>query len=71
MNWQAAEPGAYDLSRHEIDLCYREVFGGFRPTITIERGDGPLIVRAQANIQPRTDSKPIWRATALPNLNDR
>ncbi len=61
MNWQAAEPGAYDLSRHEIDLCYREVFGGFRPTIKIERGDGPLFVRAQATIHPRTDPKPIWR----------
>ena len=31
MTWRAAEPGAFDPSRSEIDLCYREVFGGFRP----------------------------------------
>ena len=68
MNWQATEPAAYDLSRHEIDLCYREVFGGFRPTITIERGDGLLIVRARANIQPRTNSKPIWRSYSFVEL---
>src|SRR4051794_4248361 len=38
MTWRAAEPGAFDPSRSEIDLCYREVFGGFRPRVSIEPG---------------------------------
>jgi arylformamidase len=68
MTWQAAEPAAYDPSRKEIDLCYREVFGGFRPAITIERGDGPLVIRAQAVIRPRNDPKPVWRNYSMAEL---
>ena len=61
MTWRAAEPGAFDPSRSEIDLCYREVFGGFRPRISIESGDGPLTVRAWAYIVPRNDPRLLWR----------
>jgi len=53
MTWRAAEPGAFDPSRSEIDLCYREVFGGFRPRIALESGDGLLTVRAWADILVR------------------
>lgn len=68
MHWEAAMPGAFDPSRREVDLCYREVFGGFRPPITLSPGAGPLIVRAQASVQPRNDPKPIWRSYSLAEL---
>jgi arylformamidase len=61
MTWRAAEPGAFDPSRSEIDLCYREVFGGFRPTIRTESGDGILTVWASADIIVRDDPRPLWR----------
>ena len=61
MTWRAAEPGAFDPSRSEIDLCYREVFGGFRPRITIESGDGLLdgagVGRHRGARRPRL----LWR----------
>ncbi len=61
MTWRAAEPGAFDPSRAEIDLCYREVFGGFRPKISIEGGDGLLTVLASADVMVRDDPRPLWR----------
>lgn len=61
MTWRATEAGAFDTSRREIDLCYREVFGGFRPPIALENSDGPLTVAARADIANRNDPRPLWR----------
>lgn len=68
MTWQVAESGVFDPSRREIDLCYREVFGGFRPPIAVERDDGLLVIRAQAIIRPRNDPRPVWRNYSLAEL---
>jgi arylformamidase len=61
MTWSAARPAAFHPSRHEIDLAYREVFGGFRPPIALEPGGRLLTIRAQAVITPRLDRQPLWR----------
>src|SRR5262245_27025628 len=61
MTWSAASPAAFHPSRREIDLAYREVFGGFRPPISLELGDPLLTVRAQVTIMPRLDRQPVWR----------
>lgn len=61
MTWSAARPGAFHPSRREIDLAYREVFGGFRPPISLEIGEGHLTVRARAVIEPLLDQQPLWR----------
>jgi arylformamidase len=68
MNWRSEQPAAFDLSRREIDLCYREVFGGFRPPISIEWSAGPLTVRAKADIAERNDPKPLWRQYSFAEL---
>ena len=62
MTWHAATPAAFHPSRRDIDLCYREVFGGFRPPISLASGSGPLTVRAHANIVPRDDPRVLWRS---------
>ena len=43
MRWSAADPGAIHPARHEIDLAWREVFGGFRPPLTLVPGDAVVV----------------------------
>jgi len=47
MTWEAGEPAAFHLSRHAVELAYREVFAGFRPPIRLLPGSAPgLTIRA-------------------------
>ena len=68
MTWSAARPAAFHPSRREIDLAYREVFGGFRPPISLEPGGHLLTVRAQVVITPRLDRQPLWRQWSFVEL---
>ena len=54
MEWESADPTAFHLSRHEVELAYREVFAGFRPPIQLQPGsESGLTVRARhASPQP-------------------
>jgi arylformamidase len=61
MTWSAASPAAFHPNRGEIDLAYREVFGGFRPPISLVKGEGRLTIRAQVVSTPRLDRQPLWR----------
>ncbi|CAN7491356.1 alpha/beta hydrolase [Bosea sp. LjRoot90] len=48
MSWSSEQPAAFHLSRHEIELAYREVLIGFRPPIRLLPKDEPgLTVRAR------------------------
>jgi arylformamidase len=48
MDWEAADPVAFHLSRHAVELAYREVFVGFRPPIRLLSSAGQgLTVRAR------------------------
>lgn len=57
MDWENADPTAFHLSRHAVELAYREVFAGFRPSIRLWPGSEPgLTVRARhASPQPLPD----------------
>lgn len=57
MSWASDQPAAFHLSRHEIELAYREVLIGFRPPIRLLPKGGPgLTVRARlAEPQPLPD----------------
>ncbi|SEL19093.1 alpha/beta hydrolase fold [Bosea lupini] len=57
MDWESADPAAFHLSRHTVELAYREVFAGFRPPIHLQLGTEPgLTVRARhAMPQPLPD----------------
>jgi arylformamidase len=68
MTWRSDRPAAIHPSRREIDLCYREVFGGFRPPVAIERGPGLLTVHAKADIALHDDPKPLWRGYSFTEL---
>src|SRR3954467_2430990 len=37
MQWLAPNPAVFDPKIHALDLCYREVFGGFRPPISVAK----------------------------------
>jgi arylformamidase len=54
MDWESADPAAFHLSRHTVELAYREVFAGFRPPIRLRPGTEPgLTIRARfASPQP-------------------
>ena len=71
MHWEAAMPGAFDPSRREVDLCYREVFGGFRPPITLSPGLARLsFARRPASSREMTRSR-YGVVIAWPNWNGR
>jgi arylformamidase len=57
MVWESADPAAFHLSRHTVELAYREVFAGFRPPIRLRPGAEPgLTIRARhALSQPLPD----------------
>ncbi|MCC6888802.1 MAG: alpha/beta hydrolase fold domain-containing protein [Hyphomicrobiales bacterium] len=68
MTWRAARPAAFHPSRRAIDLCYREVFAGFRPPIALALGAGPLTVEARADIVDRSDPRPLWHGYSVAEL---
>ncbi|KRE20486.1 hypothetical protein ASE66_06330 [Bosea sp. Root483D1] len=48
MDWESADPAAFHISRHAVELAYREVFVGFRPPIRLRPSAGQgLTVRAR------------------------
>ena len=71
ITFRAARPAAFHPSRREIDLAYREVFGGFRPPITLEPGPGSLVVHARAKIASRNLDGPIWRQWSFLELEQQ
>lgn len=54
MIWETDRPEAFHLSRHTIELAYRETFAGFRPSIRLQpRSEPGLTIRARhAAAQP-------------------
>lgn len=51
MDWLAADPAAFHLSRPAVELAYREVFAGFRPPISLRLGSSPGLT-IQARFSP-------------------
>jgi arylformamidase len=68
MTWTAAHPEAFDLSRREIDLAYREIFVGFRPDIEILSGTDHLVVSITAEIPPSSGDSAVFRDYSLAEL---
>jgi len=58
MIWESDRPEAFHLSRHAIELAWREVFAGFRPSIRLQpRAEAGLTIRAQhVATQPLPDT---------------
>lgn len=48
MVWETNQPEAFHLSRHTVELAYRETFAGFRPSIRlVPRSEAGLTIRAR------------------------
>lgn len=58
MIWETGRPEAFHLSRHTVELAYRETFAGFRPSIRLVPSAEPgLTIRARhAPAQPLPDT---------------
>lgn len=58
MVWETDRPEAFHLSRHTVELAYRETFVGFRPPIRLAPGsEAGLTIRARhAAAQPLPDT---------------
>jgi acetyl esterase/lipase len=58
MVWEAGRPDAFHLSRHAVELAYRETFAGFRPPISLApRSEAGLTIRARhVAAQPLPDT---------------
>jgi arylformamidase len=69
MQWLAPNPAVFDPKIHALDLCYREVFGGFRPSIGVAKSAGAaLIVSARARIPRGVRTDAVWHGHALAEL---
>ena len=70
MQWFAPDAAAFDPKRHEMDLAYREVLGGFRAPITVAKlGSGDFTVQARARLpKGPPPAEPVWHGYALPQL---
>lgn len=69
MTWLVPDVAAVNPKQHALDLCYREVFGGFRPPISVSKSpDGEFVVQARARIPRAAPSEPVWHGYALPEL---
>lgn len=69
LHWLAPDVAAFDPKRHELDLSYREVLGGFRPAITVSKSDShDFTVQAKARITRPSVGGPSWHGFALPEL---
>jgi arylformamidase len=58
MIWETDRPDIFHLSRHAVELAYRETFAGFRPPIRLQpRAEAGLTIRARhAAAQPLPDT---------------
>jgi acetyl esterase/lipase len=58
MVWETDRPEIFHLSRHSVELAYRETFAGFRPPIRLQpRSEPGLTIRARhAAAQPLPDT---------------
>lgn len=62
----APEPQAFHLSRREMDLAWREVFGGLRRPIFYHQG--AFAVEADGTVAPQRTPAPIWNGMTMPEL---
>ncbi len=70
MTWSSRLPAAIHPLATEVDLSYRESFGGFRPHIQLALGDhdGVRVVIRARNLTPPTNTSPVWGGFTLPEL---
>lgn len=69
MAWTAPDRAAFDPTRHELDLCYRETFGGFRPPISVvASSSGRFTVQVRARIPKSLAAEPVWHGFSRAEL---
>lgn len=69
MTWIASDPAAFHPSRRVIDLACREYVAGFRPPVTLRRGDTPgFTIEATALIPPPRGPEPVYRGFSAAEL---
>jgi arylformamidase len=70
MAWECYSPEELHPGRRCVDLAWREVFAGFRPPLSINKGDaGTVTVRATANVPLATPpGTPVFRDYGVAEL---
>lgn len=61
-------PEAFHLARRDMDLGWREVFGGLRRPMFYARGEGDLSVEADAHLPAPREARPVWRGMTMAEL---
>ncbi len=62
----APEPQAFHLSRREMDLAWREVFGGLRRPVFYHHG--AFAIEADAAVAAPRTPQPVWYGLTMPEL---
>ena len=69
MTWSSREPAAIHPARRCVDLAYRDVFGGRRPTIDVVAADHDgVCVDIRVGKPSTLPAGPIWNGFTLPEL---
>lgn len=58
---KAPAPQAFQLARRDIDLAWREAFGGLLRPVFYEAAGGDLVIEADAQIAAPREAGPVWR----------
>lgn len=61
-------PQAFQLSRREIDLAWRDAFGGLRRPVFHHLAPGALVVEADAHVPAPRAHQPVWHGMTMPEL---
>ena len=70
MVWTSRRPASIHPLAGDVDLSYRETFGGIRPPIQLRLGDhdGVRVVICARKPTPATPGGPVWGGFTLPEL---
>jgi arylformamidase len=61
-------PQAFHLARRDIDLAWRDAFGGLTRPVFYEATPGDLVIEADAHVPAPREPAPVWRSMTMREL---
>jgi arylformamidase len=64
----APAPQAFQLTRRDIDLAWRDALGGLQRPVFYETAPGDLVIEVDAHVQAPREAGPVWRGMTMREL---
>jgi arylformamidase len=62
---KAPAPQAFQRARRDIDLAWRDAFGGLMRPVFHEAAPGDLVIEADAHVPAPRETPPVWRGMTM------